>query len=50
MPGIIQIMFAALKIHNDYTADIYNLGILREYHRLGIGHQLLEACVEYYRV
>lgn len=39
--------FAALKIHNQYTADIYNLGVLREYHRMGIGHQLLEACVQY---
>lgn len=24
--------FAALKIHNQYTADIYNFGVLREYH------------------
>lgn len=23
--------FAALKIHNKYTADIYNIGVLREY-------------------
>lgn len=29
--------FAALKIHNEYTADIYNLGVLREYHGMGIG-------------
>ena len=33
--------FAALKIHNIYTADIYNLGVLREYHRMGIGLKLL---------
>ena len=39
--------FAALKIHNIYTADIYNLGVLREYHRMGIGHQLIMACVQY---
>lgn len=39
--------FAALKIHNQYTADIYNFGILREYHRMGIGHRLMEACVQY---
>lgn len=37
--------FAVLKIHNQYTADIYNFGVLREYHRMGIGHQLMEYCV-----
>ena len=41
--------FVALKIHNEYTADIYNLGILKEYHRRGIGHELLEACVRFCR-
>ncbi len=39
--------FAALKIHNIYTADIYNFGVLREYHRMGIGHRLMMACVQY---
>lgn len=39
--------FAALKIHNQYTAEVYNFGILREYHRMGIGHRLMEACVQY---
>ena len=38
--------FAALKIHNLYTVDIYNLGVLREYHRMGIGHQLVDACTQ----
>lgn len=41
--------FVALKIHNKYTVDIYNFGVLREYHRMGIGHQLMEACVQYCR-
>lgn len=36
-----------MKIHNEYTADIYNFGVLKEYHRMGIGHQLMEACVQY---
>lgn len=39
--------FVALKIHNTYTADIYNLGVLREYHHQGIGHLLVEASVKY---
>lgn len=42
-----EVGFAALKIHNSYTAEIYNLGVLREYHRIGIGHQLMDACVQY---
>ena len=45
--GSNAIGFAVLKIHNQYTADLYNLGILKEYHRMGIGHQLIEACVRY---
>lgn len=39
--------FVALKIHNPYTADIYNLGVLREYHKQGVGHKLMEACISY---
>ena len=39
--------FVAIKRHNQYTAEIYNLGILREYHRSGIGHRLIEECVAY---
>ena len=39
--------FAVLKIHNEYTADVYNFGVLKEYHRMGIGHQLMDACVEF---
>lgn len=45
--GSSAIGFAALKIHNQYTAELYNLGILKEYHRMGIGHQLIEACARY---
>ena len=41
--------FAVLKIHNQYTAEVYNLGVLREYHRMGIGHQLIGYCVQYCR-
>lgn len=34
----VPIGFAALKIHNPYTAEIFNIGVLREYHRCGAGH------------
>jgi len=39
--------FLALKIHNQYTAEVYNIGILEEYHRRAIGHLLIERSVEY---
>lgn len=39
--------FLALKVHNEYTADIYNLGVLERYHRQGIGHQLINECINY---
>lgn len=45
--GDCAIGFVTLKIHNAYTADIYNLGVLREYHKMGIGHRLIEECVRY---
>jgi len=39
--------FVALKIHNKFTADIYNLGVLEKYHRQGIGRDLVEAIEKY---
>lgn len=45
--GDTAIGFVALKMHNEYTTDIYNLGILKEYHRRGIGHKLMEACTQF---
>lgn len=41
--------FAALKIHNEYTVEIYNLGVLKKYHRHGGGHLLTTACVDFCR-
>ena len=45
----IPVGFAALKIHNAYTADIYNIGVLECYHRRGIGRRLIEAAEGYCR-
>jgi len=45
--GAEPIGFITLKIHNQYTADIYNLGVLEQYHRQGVGRRLLEAAEEY---
>ena len=39
--------FIALKIHNQYTTDIYVIGVLEEYHRQGVGRRLIEAAEQY---
>lgn len=43
----VPIGFIALKEHNKYTSEIYVMGILEPYHRLGIGKQLIEYCQSY---
>ncbi len=37
--------FVALKMHNSFTAEIYVMGILSEYHRQGVGSSLIR-CAE----
>jgi len=39
--------FISLKFNNPYTTDIYVIGILKKYHRKGIGKQLIEATEQY---
>ena len=39
--------FVALKIHNQYTAEVCVMGVLKEYHRQGVGKLLLESCDGY---
>lgn len=41
--------FIALKIHNEYTVEMFNLGVLEEYHRQGVGSALLAAVESYCR-
>jgi len=41
--------FVSIKVHNPYTAEIYVMGILEEYHRKGIGRQITQVCEEYCR-
>ncbi len=41
--------FVSLKLHNQYTAEILSMGVLREYHRHGLGKQLIFACEQYGR-
>ena len=42
--------FLAIKFHNEFTAEIFVMGILKEHHRKGIGKILIDSCVEYCRV
>jgi ribosomal protein S18 acetylase RimI-like enzyme len=39
--------FIALKVHNEYTAEICVMGILPGYHRQGVGRELVAICEEY---
>lgn len=43
----IPIGFVAIKVHNTYTAEVCVMGILSEYHRMGIGCKLIDTCVTY---
>jgi len=41
--GAQAVGFAALKEHNEFTGEIFNIGILENYQRFGIGGALLSA-------
>ena len=39
--------FIALKKHNDYTVEICVMGVLKEYHRKGVGRKLIRTAEQY---
>lgn len=39
--------FVAIKVHNSYTAEVCVMGVLEQYHRMGIGRMLIDGCVNY---
>ena len=39
--------FVAIKVHTKYAAEICVMGVLKEYHRQGIGKRLVKCCEEY---
>jgi len=45
----IPIGFVALKVHNKYTAEVCVMGVLQEYHRMGIGRMLINQCEQFCR-
>jgi len=43
----VSVGFVAVKVHNPYTAEVCVMGILKDYHRQGIGKRLIECCEKY---
>jgi ribosomal protein S18 acetylase RimI-like enzyme len=41
--------FAAVKVHNEYTAELAVIGVLKEVHRNGIGKELVRLAKQYCR-
>jgi GNAT superfamily N-acetyltransferase len=41
--------FVAVKVHNSFTAEVCVMGILEDYHRLGIGRRFIELYENYCR-
>jgi GNAT superfamily N-acetyltransferase len=39
--------FVALKVHNEYAAEVCVMGVIMEYHRQGIGKKLIECCDDF---
>lgn len=39
--------FLSLKFNNEYTCEIYVMGIIKEYHNRGIGRDLVERAISY---
>lgn len=38
--------YIAIKLHNSYSAEVYVMGVLSQYHRQGIGKALIDVCCE----
>ena len=47
LDGEKPVAFLAVKVHNRHTADIYNMGVLEEYHHQGLGHRLVGAVLDW---
>ena len=41
--------FVAIKVHNRFTAEVFVMGVLQEYHRKGIGRMLINRYEEFCR-
>jgi len=41
--------FLSIKLHSAYTAEIYVMGVLPDYHRLGVGQTMVASAEDYLR-
>lgn len=41
--------FLAVKAHNSYSAELYVMGVLEQFHRQGVGTSLFSRCLEWAR-
>lgn len=44
-----EVAFLSIKRNNSYTAEIYVMGIRKDYHRKGIGRALFDTCYSWCR-
>ena len=42
-----SIGFIAILVHSEYTAEVCVMGVLEDYHRQGIGEELIKACEQF---
>ena len=42
--------FVSIKVHNQYTAEIYVMGIKESHHGQGLGRKLVEYCEDFCRM
>ena len=43
----IPVGFVAIKLHNEFTGEVYVMGVLQDYHRQGIGQALINCCSDF---
>ena len=44
---ILPVGFVTIKVHNPFASEVCVMGVLKEYHRQGIGKKLIECCEKY---
>ena len=42
--------FVSIKVHNEFTSEVCVIGILKNYHKQGLGRKLIKCCEEYCKV
>lgn len=45
--GEVAVGFVSIKVHNQFCAEIYVMGILQTYHRKGLGREIVKTCEQF---